>query len=209
VVFLFWENRIFVHHFHIPMHWTKYFILSSLLLFGISCNENSKVTEPEPETQIKEPTENLGETDNTIVKLTPEAKTETSKWLAFVTAQSEVKDYRKLGLEYAAENAAATLQIMQKLQETIPEKFRTTPVEARINVLVTLAHVLKQEAENREPDKQKIARNAKKIPVAFDNLKIQLNEVFAQPLEEFQEMLEPETDSIAINNSTMQRAQSQ
>lgn len=155
----------------------KHLLLSVVLFICFSCQENGEQAGPE----TPQETWNDNEIPDTpSVRLMPEAETEASKWLAFVTAQSEIMDYRKNGVEYAAENAPATLQIMQKLQETIPEKFKTTPVEARITVLVTLAHALNQESGHRKPDKGKIAEIAKKIPTAFDHLKIQLNEVFIE-----------------------------
>lgn len=178
-----------------------------VLLFCFSCDEKGKEQEPPPVTS-KEPLDELSISGSFSVELTAEAKEQTSQWLEFVTAQSEVNNYRKFGAEYGEENAAATLQIMQKLQESVPEDLKTNPVEVRLNVLVTLSHLLKQEIENREPNQEKTARLSRKIPEAFDHLKIQLNEVFAQPLEEFQEMLEqqsrPVVDSLKPDRDLIQ-----
>jgi len=182
----------------------KNIICLLFLLFIFSCNEKGNERKPEPVVS-KEPLEELSLSGGTSVELTPEVQDLTSQWLEFVTAQSEVNNYRRSGAEYGKENAAATLQIMQKLQESLPEDFKTNPVEVRINVLVTLSHLLKQESENREPDQEKIARLSRKIPEAFDHLKIQLNEVFAPPFEDFQKMLEeqskPVVDSSPIVDS--------
>lgn len=180
---------------------TSYILFFGLVFICLSCEENREQVKPEI---VEENWDNVEIPNTPSVQLTPEAKTETSKWLAFVTAQSEVMDYRKNNVGYAAENAPATLQIMQKLQETIPEKFKIPPVESRITVLVTLAHTLNQESAHREPDREKIAEITKKIPAAFDHLKIQLNEVFAESLEDFQEKLKINPNSLSDSIPTFQ-----
>ncbi|MGA9591060.1 MAG: hypothetical protein WBV11_14615 [Salegentibacter sp.] len=124
------------------------------------------------------------------VNLLPEAREQASQWLAYITAQNEIDNLENATLNQVIESAKPLNQIMQSLQRTVPDTLRTKPVEARINVLVTKAHVLEQFATQRDPDPEKIAAVAREIPVEFNNFKVQINEIFLKTLEDFEKELD-------------------
>lgn len=120
------------------------------------------------------------------VQLLAEAKKEAAKWLAYITAQAEINRFRKFTIQDAVDHSATLKQIMNTLEETVPRSLQIKPVQARVNVLVTLSSVLKQKTEDPNSTAEEIEKIAEKIPVAFNNLKIQFNEVYRDKLDDYQ-----------------------
>lgn len=124
------------------------------------------------------------------VNLLPEARELTGDWLAYITAESEINNFENYSVSDVISNATPIAEIMSSLRETPPERFKVTPVETRLSVLYTKAKILEQKARKRNPDPAEIAAIAEEIPMEFNNLKIQLNEVFQKTLEEFEDELD-------------------
>lgn len=174
-----------------------YFAVVSLCLLSISCQDKNKTDSAKSfqEERTLSFSEKLEVLDDQFVELLPQAKKETAKWLAYITAQSEINRFKTYTVQDAVNHATTVKKIMAELSETVPKTFQVKPVLSRISVLVTLSNVLKQSSNNPSSTAEEIAVTAEKIPVAFQNLKIQLNEVFRKGLEDFKLELE-ETDSI-------------
>ncbi|MFD1094344.1 hypothetical protein [Salegentibacter chungangensis] len=130
------------------------------------------------------------EVTNEQVNLMPEAREEAAQWLAYITAQNEISNLRNSTVAEVVENAKPLVQIMQSLQNSVPENLKTTAVEARINVLVTKSQVLQQLATQRELNPEAIAKTAGEIPSDFNNFKLQLNEIYLKTLEDFEKELD-------------------
>lgn len=203
--FLFSKNRTFRlllnPAMRISKQTTSFFFLFLMVLVlgstGISCKEKKRPSTEKDHQQEKELlfSKELEIPNDQIIHLLPKAKKETSKWLAYITAQAEIKRFENFTVQDAADHAEDITQIMERLGTTVPKIFHVKPVLSRINVLVTLSNVLKQMASNPQSTAEEIEMTAEKIPVAFRNLKIQLNEVFRKGLKDFQAELE-ETDTI-------------
>lgn len=164
-----------------------YVLLSMICVTTFSCQE-TKDKSSDKEFQEKRTlsfSEELEIPDHQVQLLT-EAKKEAAKWLAYITAQAEINRFKKFTIQDAVDHSATLKQIMNTLEETVPRSLQIKPVQARVNVLVTLSSVLKQKAEDPNSTAEEIEKIAEKIPVAFNNLKIQFNEVYRDKLDDYQ-----------------------
>ncbi len=134
------------------------------------------------------------------VILLPEAREQAVKWVNYITAQNEITNLQSATLSEVVENARPLAQIMESLQNTVPDTLQSRAVNSRLNVLVTKAKILEQLAARREKNPEEIAKTVEEIPVEFNNFKLQLNELFLKSLEDFEEELDemeaPARDSI-------------
>lgn len=166
-------------------------IILAILLIGITaCNETAN--EPVTTQTVVDTTaftRQLSPPREQVILL-PEAREITRDWLAYVTAENEINNFRNYTVNDVILNATPIAEIMNSLRETTPERFKATAVETRLSVLYTKAKVLEQKANKREIDPMEIGTIAEEIPAEFNNLKIQLNELFLKTLEDFEEELD-------------------
>lgn len=175
-------------------------IILILLLTG--CNQNKDVKSQGPQNKKDTTAFNQKlEITNQQVPLQPKASKITSEWLAYITAQSEIENFKTYTVNDVISNARPIAEIMKNLKETIPDSLKATAVEARLSVLLTNAKILEQLSQQRNLDAKKIAATAREIPFQFNNLKIQLNELFLKTLEEFELELDKYEDSTNTTNS--------
>ncbi|QED38707.1 hypothetical protein FK178_13720 [Antarcticibacterium arcticum] len=162
-----------------------------LLLLITGCNERGKSTGQQPET-LKDTTafSKLLNYPNEEVILLPETNEITSEWLAYITAQSEIENFRTYTINEVISNATPIAEIMESLKGTVPPQFVTNGVQTRLSVLYTKARVLERLSKKRNPNPEEIAATAQEIPVEFNNFKIQLNEIFLKTLEDFEAELD-------------------
>lgn len=163
----------------------------SLILF-IGCGQNKKSPETNSQNISKDTTaftSTLKVTTNTVVLL-PQAKEITGNWLAYITAQAEIENFKDYNVKDIISNAAPIAEIMNTLRQTVPEELKMNAVETRLSVLYTKAKVLEFLSKKRNPDPQEIAATAKELPVEFNNFKIQINEIYLKTLEDFEDELD-------------------
>ena len=174
-----------------------------LLLTGCNQNKDPKTGGSQNETDTTAFNQKL-EFTNQQVLLLPKASELTSEWLAYITAQNEIENFKNYTLNDVISNARPIAEIMKNLRETLPDSIKATPVEARLAVLLTNAKVLEQLSQQRNLQAKKIAAAAQEIPAEFNNFKIQLNELFQKTLEEFElelDKYEAPIDSIELPKS--------
>lgn len=164
------------------------FLFIFCLLVG--CKQDKKSAELSNNTVDPSSFEQTIKVSENEVQLVPEAREQAVQWLAYITAQNEVKSLKDASVHQVMESSKPLVQIMESLQNTVPDTLRSTPVEARINVLVTKAHILEQLATQRDPNPDKIAEVAKDIPQEFNNFKLQLNELFLKSIEDFEKEMD-------------------
>jgi|SRR5690606_18353162 len=171
-----------------------------ILLFLAGCKENRDAG-----------TQQFTVTDTTVLNTTltyperevillPETREITDDWLAFLTAQSEIENFRSYTVKDVSSNATPIAEIMDNLRETSPKLIKTHAVETRLSVLYTKARVLEFLSSKRNPDYVAIKAAAEDLPVEFNNFKIQMNELFLKTLEE----LEEELDAFDVEDTTSQ-----
>lgn len=158
-----------------------------LILLGTACNQSkdlkSQGTKNGADTTVFN--QKLG-IPATQVTLLPEANEIASGWLAFIIAQNELENFRNYTINDVVSNSRPIAEIMKNLKETLPDSLKANPVEARLSVLLTNAKILEQLSQQRDLQPAKIAATAEDLALEFNNLKIQINELFLKTLEEFE-----------------------
>ncbi|MFV8225167.1 hypothetical protein [Christiangramia aquimixticola] len=145
--------------------------------------------------------------DDRQYALDPEAREYALNWVEFITAQNEIRNMENATLKEVMRNSASTAQIMESLITSLPDSLRSVSVEARLNVVNTKAQLLKQYAHKRNPDVNNIKRTTQELYSEFNNLKLQMNELFLKTLEDFEgeldkfEEMEREMDSLSTSQS--------
>jgi hypothetical protein len=124
------------------------------------------------------------------VILVSEARKYAIEWLAYITAQNEIDNFRGADVNHIKENSKPLVQIMQNLKTSLPDSLKSRAVESRINVLLTKTRVLDQVSSMRNPNPEHIAEAASEIPGEWNNFKLQLNELFLKTLEDFERELD-------------------
>lgn len=176
------------------------------ILWGFSifilagCNQNAEDQQPlSQETIDTTALQRPLQIPNEEVILLPEAREITADWLAYLTAQSEINNFKEYTLNQVISNATPLSEIMESLRQTVPDAFKTNAVQTRLSVLYTKAKVLERLSNSRNGNPGEIMETAEEIPVEFNNFKIQLNELFLKTLEDFeQELEEPQIDRDSI-----------
>lgn len=162
----------------------KTLLLLSILFF-LSCGEKQPEQVEVSEDSLKV-AEAIQVETNREVRLMPEAQEQVNQWLAFATAYNEVEDMRTATGNEIIANSQPMLQIMEALENSLPDTLQQVPVQARTAVLVTRANVLRQAATKKEIKAEEIFKAANDLIVEFDNFKLQLNELFLRAPEDFE-----------------------
>ncbi|WBL25472.1 hypothetical protein [Zunongwangia sp. HGR-M22] len=178
----------------------KPLIFGIILIFLVSCAQNSE--KQKPEENIRESAAFTEEfnipVQNTV--LDAKAKEETTKWVAYLAALSEIENLKNTSVNKLIDKSSAIAQLMEELQRTIPSSLESKPVLARLRVLSTKANVLEQKSHLQELNPEEIKEVGIEIPVEFHNLNIQLNELFIENIEDF----EAELDRLVEENRKRQ-----
>ena len=165
-----------------------FFFLALISL--VSCEEKQETPEA-PEIKHETSFSDRLEVNATrTVDLSPEARQIAGEWLEYATAQNEIQNLRNsTGLEIM--NSSRNLvQIMESLQETIPDSLESIAVETRSKVLFTKAKMLQQLSKKKQKNPDEIFEVANDLVVEFDNFKLQLNELFLKTPENFEMQLD-------------------
>lgn len=177
----------------------KIFLLPLLALL-LGCQE--KVENHTPEEGAVRYSDTIKVDYNRRVELLPEVRQEINQWLAYATAQNEIERLRTATAREIIESSRPLLQIMERLDNTLPEALESTAVEARTNVLLTKARVLHQLCNKKRKDPEEIFRITKDLIVEFDNFKLQLNEMFLKTPDEFEFELDKEFEEAVKQDDT-------
>ncbi len=166
----------------------------------ISCRSEHETEDSVQDTsEIKALQEDV-KTEDRNLALQADSRKYAMDWVEFITAQNEIERIKNSTVGEVMNNSGAIAQIMQSLQTSLPDSLKSVPVEARLNVLNTKAQLLKQYSGKKKPDPEAISKTASEIYSEFNNLKLQMNEIFMKSLEDFEKELEEfeerERDSI-------------
>ena len=135
------------------------------------------------------------------VTLTSPAQEQVATWLAYATAQNEIKSIKSATGIALINKSEPLVQIMESLQSTMPDTLKVSAVEARANVLVTKANILHQLSMRKNKDAEDIFEAANDLIVEFDNFKLQLNELFLKSPEDFEMQLDKEFENAASDTT--------
>ncbi|WP_373057678.1 hypothetical protein [Zunongwangia sp. H14] len=181
--------------------------LGILILF--SCKEKDAETATDDEVDTTAFGKEIAVTTQQV-QLVPEAREYAGQWIEYITAQNEIQKFQDASLRDVMENASPLAEIMHSLQTSLPHSLRTNAVEARLNVLTTKSRLLQFAASKRDPDPEEIKDISEEIPTEFNNLKIQLNEIFLKSLEDFEKELDVmEEENLEAQNDSIAKLQQQ
>lgn len=180
---------------------TQFFLLLSfiLTLSVIACKEKSQPSENLPD-YLNQNTATLAENidlkGSVTVEASPEAREAVADWPEFTSANVEIEKIKNSSLQSFINNADNLYDAVQKINDSIPEQFNNQPVQSRVNVLKTKVEVLNQDLDRPDLSPEQVNQNARDIYTAFQNLKIQLNEVFLRQLSDLEFDMDSRQDSI-------------
>lgn len=164
------------------------YVFIIILLAG--CNQdNGSTAQTETTIDTTAYTRPLNITNEQVILL-PEAREVTKDWLAYLTAESEIENFRNYNVNDVISNATPIAEIMESLRHSIPPRFAENAITTRVAVLYTKAKVLEHLARRRSHQVEDIRTTAEELPVEFNHFKIQLNEIFQPSLEDFDEELD-------------------
>lgn len=177
----------------------KFVLLFLTALVALSCREEAN--NPAPASAGGESfAQQLEVESNRRVNLLPEAEAQVNEWLAYATAQNEIKDLReRSGFEIMA-TSKNLVQIMESLQTTLPDTLQTPAVIARTNVLLTKARVLQQISSKKQKTSEEVFRLANELIEEFGNFKLQLNELFLKAPGDFEKELDEQFQEARQNS---------
>ena len=113
-----------------------------------------------------------------VPKLNKQAKEATEEWIHYTALNSEIQRLEEYTVQDVISNADAISRVVDSLVENIPEKFETKAVKARVVVLDTHSNLLLASSKRQQPDPGVIKELSAKLKFDFNNLILQLNEVY-------------------------------
>ena len=112
------------------------------------------------------------------VKLSEKTRREADEWMMYIALNSEIKSFNNYTLLDVINNSETIEKVIDSLSITVPKVFDTKAVNARIVTLKTHANLLKENSDRIEPKASEIEDLSAKLKLDFNNLNIQMNEVF-------------------------------
>ena len=178
----------------------KRVIFGILLMVLASCVQDSEKDKTKTKPRETEAFTKEFTVQTAILPLEASAKKYAAKWAAYVVLHNEVKELNTTSVNKLIDNSSAIAQLMESLQSSLPDSLESKPIESRLRVLTTKAKILEQQAHLQNIDPEEIKRITKEIPQDFNNLNIQLNELFIESIEDF----EAELDRLVEENRLRQ-----
>ncbi len=184
------------------MQYLRFFLKTLLglctLLFLYSCDNSDTKTEKNTsyfEENQAAFSKKIDLKNKPTVELSADAEKTVADWHKFIYANSEIEKIKDASLQNFISNADNIIDVITDL-DSIPKDFNTPPINSRINVLITKAKVLEQDIERPNLTPEMANENASDIYTAFQNLKIQINEVFLRKIEDLNFDIDAHQDSI-------------
>lgn len=156
------------------------FFVLAILTLANSCTDQKK-EEVKNENKVVIPTQLKKEINLDSIKmvaLSEKTKRITEDWIMYIALNSEVKRLENYTILDVVNNSETIEKVVDSLSITVPKTFETNAVKARIVTLKTHAKLLQENSKRIEPDPEEIENLSAKLKLDFNNLNIQLNEVF-------------------------------
>lgn len=151
----------------------------AVLSLAISCSNKKEETKQDTKAKMSAELQNKINLDSIrLISLSEKTKKITEDWIMYIALNSEVKRFEEYTLLDVVNNSETIESVVDSLSITVPEVFQTNAVNARIITLQTHAKLLKENSERIEPNTSEIEDLSAKLKLDFNNLNLQLNEVF-------------------------------
>lgn len=128
--------------------------------------------------------------------LISEAEEDLSNWSQFLTLKVEMEKFEDYSLQDIVDSGSSLLKPIEKVRDSLPEKFKSTSVESRLNVLYTKTKILDQYLKYQQNDTLELQKMGSDVFEAYENLEIQLNETYLKDFSEFDFDMDQRQDSI-------------
>ncbi len=175
-------------------------IFGILLMILASCVQDSEKDKPQIKPRETEAFTKEFKIKTAILPLESSAKKYALTWAPYIVLNNEVQQLETTSVNKLIDNSSAIAQLTESLQSSLPDSLRSTPVQSRLRVLTTKAKVLEQKAHLQSINPEEIKEVAQEILMEFNNLNIQLNELFIETIEDF----EAELDRLVEENRLRQ-----
>ena len=113
-----------------------------------------------------------------VPKLNKQAKEATEEWIHYTALNTEMQRLEEYTVQDAISNADAISRVVDSLVASIPKKFKTKAVKARVVALDTHSKLLLASSKRQQPDPEVLKELSTKLKIDFNNLILQLNEVY-------------------------------
>ena len=152
----------------------------SLMVFTISCaGEDKKQSDgSEENASSAEQMTKLKLDTLKVPKLNTEAKKATEDWIHYTALNSEMQRLENYSIQDVISNADAINRVVDSLVISLPEVFETKAVKARVMTLDTHTKLLLATSKKQKPDTKALMELSNKLKIDFNNLILQLNEVY-------------------------------
>lgn len=98
-----------------------------------------------------------------------------SNWMKYYELETVVSNLKKADISYFKNNSEILEALIKDLKSTIPEKFQTPLIQARILALETKLYKLEGVANLSNIQKKELLLSVQEVLVAFSNLNLQMN----------------------------------
>ena len=148
----------------------------------VGCNGENNTTFSSENQQQREDSLNLKITIASFNKTVLSRDTDSviAKWPIYNDLKIEIGRIENYTIQDVISNISTIENAVDSLQRTIPEEIDTFPVVSRVNVLNTKAKHLLMLSNKQRPVLLSIKRIAEEIPLEFNALNTQINEVFIE-----------------------------
>lgn len=176
-------------------------LVASTLFLGvaISCKDEAETTETIVsylDKNAEELSKNIDLQGTRTAELSTKTEEVTSNWNEFLSAYSELEKMKTSSLQNFINNIDNLDEAVTKVNDSIPKTLNNNAIKSRLNVLRTKIKVMKQDLNRPNLNKEMINNDATAIYKAFQDLKIQLNEVFLPQVSELDFDMDARQDSI-------------
>ncbi|MFD2433955.1 hypothetical protein ACFSO9_10640 [Mesonia maritima] len=173
------------------MKYSIFLVCGFMMMLSCKEKETTEVKEKSYQEQNAEALSQIITIDkDRKITLLPAAKEATNNWSAYLTLKNEIENFDNVTFQEVINNSNNLVESVVNLKASIPGNFDVKPVRVRINVLLTKAEVLRQKVENPRIKTKTIDTLVNDLHKAFGDLKIQLNEVYIETLEEIESEFE-------------------
>lgn len=160
-----------------------------LIIFFCACTKTEKASETSDNQNQRNDSMKLKLNITSFQKtnLSTDVDSVIIKWPVYINLKNEINRLEAYTIEDVISNMSTLEKAVDSLEKTIPEEIDTFPVVSRVNVLNTKAKHLLMLSSKQRPKLSDIKQIAEELPLEFNALNIQLNELFIE-LPNFEEL---------------------
>lgn len=133
------------------------------------------------------------------IKLTPQAKKAVEEWTFYINLSKKIDSIpsKTLGhLKNKLEKFTTLYQVAEEANEAdisnTPPEVKTNAIDARLLAIETQVHILQNQVNMNSPDATKISNHIGELQNAYQDLNLQLNELFNTSLKDLLKEIQEE-----------------